>query len=122
VGRFGCLGLATGAILSDLTAVVKPQSCFWAELFGDDVHSLVRGSSPPVENSQSGHHHHPRARLFRNARKADSVGCGEGIERPKNAANASEGAATRPIEAGKTLDAACADVRMYKIADDRRRQ
>jgi hypothetical protein len=44
------------------------------------------------------------------------------IEQPKNAANAPGGAATRPIEAEKTLDAACADVRMYKIADDRRRQ
>jgi prepilin-type N-terminal cleavage/methylation domain-containing protein/prepilin-type processing-associated H-X9-DG protein len=44
------------------------------------------------------------------------------IERPKTAANAPEGATTRAIEAGKTLNAACANVRMYKIADDRRRQ
>jgi len=44
------------------------------------------------------------------------------IERPKNAANAPAGADTRPIEPGKSLDAACADVSMYKIADDGRRQ
>jgi hypothetical protein len=29
------------------------------------------------------------------------------IERPKNAANAPEGAATRPSDAGNTFDAAC---------------
>ena len=42
------------------------------------------------------------------------------IGRPKPAVNAPEGATTRAIEAGKTLYAACADVRMHKIADDRR--
>src|SRR5271170_2893293 len=45
------------------------------------------------------------------------------IERPKTAANAPEGATTRAaIEAGKALDAACADVGKHKTADDSRRQ